>query len=86
MRSEAKKLLYSSLPKTDEKLYEHNEDDPSMDIEGGGLVERSLPDFSEMVIYLSQKASARLKSRNAITYGTKILPFDVISYSEVGYL
>ena len=68
VKSEAMKLLYSNLPKS---------------IETFDGTDKWLPDFVEMVLCISEKASARMKSRSAVTYGTRTLPFDVNAYSEV---
>ena len=51
-----------------------------MGVEGEG----PLPDFVDIVVCLADRAAARLKSRDAVTYGTKTLPFDVNAYTEVG--
>ena len=61
-------MLYAGLPKSSAETIQD---------------EKWLPDFVEMVQCVSQKASARLKSRSAVTYGTKTLPFDVVAYAEV---
>ena len=45
--------------------------------------EKMLPDFVEMVRCISEKASTRLKSQKAITYGSRTLPFDAVAYAEV---
>lgn len=55
-------------------------DSESMEVDRN---EKLLPDFVEMVLCISEKASARMKSRSAVTYGTRTLPFDVVAYSEV---
>ena len=44
-----------------------------------------LPDFVEMVRCIAQKAFSRMKSRSAVTYGTKTLPFDVVAFAEVDF-
>lgn len=45
--------------------------------------EKWLPDFVDMVLCISEKASSRMKSRNAVTYGSRTLPFDIAAYAEV---
>ena len=75
VKSEAMKLLYSNLPKSIE-----TSDADAMEVDG---TDKWLPDFVEMVLCISEKASARMKSRSAVTYGTRTLPFDVNAYSEV---
>ncbi len=73
MKSEALKLLYANLPKTSDSKPD------AMETEAAS----SLPDFVAMVHCISDKASSRIKSRSAVTYGTKTLPFDVVAYAEV---
>lgn len=69
------KLLYSNLPKSAETY-----DTESMEVDQN---EKWLPDFIEMVLCISEKASTRMKSRSAVTYGTRTLPFELAAYSEV---
>ncbi len=77
MKSEAIKFIYSYLPKS----IETNDADS---MEGDFETEnKRLPDFVEMVLCISEKASSRMKSRSAVTYGTHILPFDINVYAEV---
>ena len=73
VRSEARKLLYNHLPKNDDR------DSDKMEVES----EQYLPDFIQMVLCIAEKGSSRLKSRNAVTYGTRTLPFDTVAFSEV---
>ena len=68
------KLLYSNLPKSMETC-----DADCMEVDDKCW----LPDFVDMVLCISEKASARMKSRSAVTYGTRTLPFDVNAYAEV---
>ena len=78
MRTEAKKLLYSSLPKTSEREATDGDAD-AMD----ATAEQLVPGFVDMVSCIFEKASLRVKSRSAVTYGTRTLPFDIIAYAEV---
>lgn len=75
VKSEALKLLYSNLPKSIDPP-----DADSMDVD---RTEKWLPDFVDMVRCIAEKASARVKSRNAVTYGSRTLPFEIAAYSEV---
>ncbi|KAK4005791.1 hypothetical protein OUZ56_010915 [Daphnia magna] len=75
VKSEAMKLLYSNLPKSAETY-----DTESMEVDQN---EKWLPDFVEMVLCISEKASTRMKSRSAVTYGTRTLPFELAAYSEM---
>lgn len=70
------KLLYSNLPKSIETF-----DADSMEVDE--TENKWLPDFVEMVLCISEKASSRMKSRSAVTYGTRTLPFDINAYAEV---
>ncbi len=70
------KLLYSNLPKS----IETSDADP---MEVDETENKWLPDFVEMVLCISEKASSRMKSRSAVTYGTRTLPFDINAYAEV---
>lgn len=73
MKSEALKLLYAGLPKTSDSRPDATETETAP----------SLPDFAAMVRCVADKASSRVKSRSAVTYGAKVLPFDVAAYAEV---
>lgn len=77
MKSEAMKLLYSNLPKSIE-----TSDADSMEVDETAE-NKWLPDFVEMVLCISEKASSRMKSRSAVTYGTRTLPLDINAYAEV---
>ena len=84
VKSEAMKLLYANLPKTIETV--SSSDESSMEVDPSteeAAIVKWLPDFVEMVLCISQRASSRMKSRNAVTYGTRTLPFDIVAYSEV---
>jgi len=84
VKSEAMKLLYANLPKTIETV--NSSDESSMEVDPSteeASIVKWLPDFVEMVLCISQRASSRMKSRNAVTYGTRTLPFDIVAYSEV---
>ena len=58
-----------------------NQEEGAMEVDGTKL----LPDFVEMVRCIAEKASSRMKSRSAVTYGTKTLPFDVVAFAEVEF-
>lgn len=69
-------MLYANLPKTSEsKPADAMETDPV----------QVLPDFVAMVQCIADKAASRIKSRNAVTYGTRTMPFDVVAYAEVPF-
>merc|ERR1740128_410581 len=78
VKSEARKLLYSSLPKTSEREATDGDAD-AMD----ATAEQLVPGFVDMVSCIFEKASLRVKSRSAVTYGTRTLPFDIIAYAEM---
>lgn len=82
VKSEAIKLLYANLPKSADMVESSpNQEEGAMEIDT-----KLLPDFIEMVRCISEKASSRMKSRSAVTYGTKTLPFDVVAFAEVRVL
>lgn len=74
MKNEALKLLYANLPKTSDAKPDAMETDHPV---------QSLPDFVAMVQCVADKAASRVKSRNAVTYGARTLPFDVAAYAQV---
>lgn len=82
MKCEAKKLLYSNLPKTAER---DATDAGSNAVDGADARQQLVPGFIEMVTCIFEKASLRMKSANAVTYGTRTLPFDVVAYAEVSH-
>lgn len=72
------KLLYANLPKTAEMV---DSEESAMEVET-----KLLPDFVDMVRCIAEKSSSRMKSRSAVTYGTRTLPFDVTAFAEVHFL
>ena len=75
MKCEAKKLLYANLPKTAER--------DAADASDAADAQPLVPGFVDMVTCIFERASLRMKSTNAVTYGTRTLPFDVVAYAEV---
>lgn len=85
VKSEAMKLLYANLAKATET----SSSSPAVDAAAMDVADQAetavklLPDFVDMVRCISERASARIKSRSAVTYGSRTLPFDIVAYSEV---
>jgi hypothetical protein len=67
-------LLYANLPKTSADGLAAQTDSAPVQL---------LPDFVDMVTCVSDRAQTRLKSRYAVTYGSKTLPFDINAFTEV---
>ena len=84
MKSEARKLLYSNLPKTaDRDAADAADAADAVDAVVDADAKQLVPPFVDMVKCIFEKASLRMKSTNAVTYGTRTLPFDVVAYAEV---